>query len=64
VLQHCYNTAVLAALRQRTCVGQRAEEVLHQLRVKGANALCGDVDIKAQERPPRQVLQHVLRTMS
>lgn len=54
----CYDKGVLPAFWQRTCVGQRAEEVLHQLRVKGADALCGDVDIEAQEWPPRQILQY------
>jgi hypothetical protein len=56
---HLYcSTIAMPAIGQQTCVGQRAEEVLHQLRVEGADALCGDVHIEAQERPPRQILQH------
>mmetsp|Transcript_15083 Transcript_15083/g.45560 ORF Transcript_15083/g.45560 Transcript_15083/m.45560 type:complete len:228 (+) Transcript_15083:245-928(+) len=36
-------------------VGQGAEEMLHHLRVEGANALCGNVHIEAQVWPPRQI---------
>ena len=37
-------------------VGQGLEEVFHQLRVVGADALCGDGQVVAQVGPPRQVL--------
>ena len=42
--------------RHAARVDQALEEVLHQLCVKGANALRGDVQVKAEVRPPRQVL--------
>ena len=32
-------------------VGQGLEEMLHQLRVKGTNAPCGDVQVEAEVRP-------------
>ena len=37
-------------------VGQGLEEVLHQLRVKGADAPAGDVQVDAEVRPAREIL--------
>lgn len=44
-------------------VGQRLEEVLHQLRLVLADALGGQGQVAAEVRPPRQVLRHSTHSM-